>query len=58
MLERLNQHYPIRYTAVLFAVFFSIIFAVVWLATGSGGFLFLLFGGLAALGVQIGRAHV
>ena len=38
MLERLNQHYPIRYTAVLFAVFFSIIFAVVWLATGSGGF--------------------
>jgi glutamate synthase domain-containing protein 2 len=52
MLERLNQHYPIRYTAVLFAVFFSIIFAVVWLATGSGGFLFLLFGGLAALGVH------
>jgi len=52
MLERLNRYYPVRYTAVLLSVFFSIIFAVVLLATGSGGFMLLVFGALAALGIH------
>ena len=57
MLERLNRYYPVRYTAVLLSVFFSIIFAVVWLATGSGGFMLLVFGALAVLGIHDMRLY-
>ena len=50
MLDRLNAIYPVRYTALALSVFFALLSLFALLGFGSGGWWFLLFGGLSAVG--------
>ena len=50
MLDRLNTIYPVRYTALALCVFFALLSLFALLGFGSGGWWFLLFGGLSAVG--------
>ena len=50
MLDRLNALYPVRYTALALSVLFALLSLFALLAFGKGGWWFLLFGGLSAVG--------
>lgn len=50
MLDRLNTIYPVRYTALAMCVFFALLSLFALLGFGSGGWWFLLFGGLSVVG--------
>ena len=51
MLDRLNQVYPVRYTAFFLALGLAGLSLMVFVASGSGGWAALLFGLLALVGV-------
>ena len=51
MLDRLNALYPVRYTAFALCVLIALLSLFTLLAFGEGGFVFLVFGALAVLGV-------
>jgi glutamate synthase domain-containing protein 2 len=51
MLDRLNALYPVRYTALALCVLCALLSLFTLVGFGIGGFWFLLFTGLAALGV-------
>ena len=51
MLDRLNALYPVRYTAFALCVLIALLSLFTLLAFGQGGFVFLVFGALSALGV-------
>jgi glutamate synthase domain-containing protein 2 len=50
MLDRLNALYPVRYTALAFCVLAALLSLFTLVGFGVGGFWFLLFSGLSALG--------
>ena len=50
MLDRLNALYPVRYTALALAVIGTLLSLFTLVAFGIGGWGFLIFGGLSALG--------
>ena len=50
MLDRLNAIYPVRYTALGLCAFIALLSLFSLVAFGLGGFWFLLFGALSALG--------
>ncbi|AOW15019.1 glutamate synthase [Hydrogenophaga crassostreae] len=50
MLDRLNALYPVRYTALALCVFLTLLSLFALLAFGRGGWWFLLFGALSAVG--------
>ena len=50
MLDRLNALYPVRYTAMALAVIGTLLSLFTLVAFGIGGWAFLIFGGLSALG--------
>jgi glutamate synthase domain-containing protein 2 len=51
MLDRLNQFYPVRYTAFFTALGLTTVSLLVFAATGHGGWTLALFGFLAAVGI-------
>jgi glutamate synthase domain-containing protein 2 len=51
MLDRLNQFYPVRYTAFFVALGLTTLSLLVFAATGQGGWMLLIFGFLAAVGI-------
>ncbi|MDM7944249.1 MAG: FMN-binding glutamate synthase family protein [Hydrogenophaga sp.] len=52
MLDRLNALYPVRYTALGLCVLLALLSLFTLVAFGIGGFWFLLFAGLSALGLR------
>ncbi len=51
MLDRLNQIYPVRYTAFFVALGLTSLSLMVFVASGQGGWLLLIFGALTAVGI-------
>lgn len=51
MLDRLNALYPVRYTAFALCVLFGLLSLFTLVAFGVGGFTFLVFGALSAVGL-------
>ncbi|WP_332752550.1 FMN-binding glutamate synthase family protein [Hydrogenophaga sp.] len=52
MLDRLNALYPVRYTALGLCVVLALLSLFTLIAFGIGGFWFLVFAGLSALGIH------
>jgi len=51
MLDRLNQIYPVRYTAFFVALGLTSLSLLVFVASGQGGWMLLIFGALTAVGI-------
>ncbi|MBD3893908.1 FMN-binding glutamate synthase family protein [Hydrogenophaga sp.] len=51
MLDRLDAIYPVRYTALVLCVLAALLSLFAWIGFGVGGFFFLLFASLSALGL-------
>jgi glutamate synthase domain-containing protein 2 len=51
MIDRLNQIYPVRYTAFFVALALTSLSLLVFVASGQGGWMLLIFGVLTAVGV-------
>ena len=51
MIDRLNQIYPVRYTAFFVALGLTTLSLLVFVASGHGGWLLLVFGALTAVGI-------
>ena len=51
MIDRLNQIYPVRYTAFFTALGLTTLSLLVFIASGHGGWVLVLFGALTAVGI-------